>query len=185
LPPDESDIKAHWERELITRLAALDNFFGLESDSRHIWERRGKAVFAYLFDFQSERRDQEWWMAFTCHLLRDFMPGFTVKMPGEKKHGAPREWTFERLAELFADVEFLRKKTGLSVSRICGLLLKRKPYAERWARYGVHVLRKAYSQAKKLRRQNFLFEMELCGPSIVANGIDRIQAAIDAHSIKI
>jgi hypothetical protein len=76
-------------------------------------------------------------------------------------------------------------QTGLSVSRICGLLLKRKPYAERWARYGVHALRKAYSQAKKLRRQNFLFEMELCGPSIVANGIDRIQAAIDAHSIKI
>jgi hypothetical protein len=41
--------------------------------------------------------------------------------------------------------------------------------------------------AKKLRRQNFLFEMELCGPGAIipANGIDRIQAAIDLHSLKI
>jgi len=187
LPPDESDIKAHWGRELITRLAALDSFFGLESDSPDIWELRGKAVFAYLFNFQPDRRDQESWMAFTCHLLRDRVPGFTVKMPGEKKHGRPREWTFERFAELFADVEFLKKKTRLSGSRICGLLLRRKPYAERWALCGVEALRKAYSVAKKLRRQNFLFEMELCGPEAIipANGIDRIQAAIDLHSLKI
>jgi hypothetical protein len=184
LPPDESDIKAHWEREVITRLDALDSFSGLESDSRDIWERRGKAVFAYLFDFQSDRRDQEWWMAFTCHLLR-FVPGFTVKMPGEKKRGAPREWTFKRLAELFADVEFLRRKTRLSVNSICRALPKRKGYESRWGNFGAQALRKAYVEAKKLRRQNFLFELELCGPSIAANGIDPIQAAIDAHSLRI
>jgi hypothetical protein len=187
LPPDKSDIEAHWGRELTTRLVAFDSFFGLESDSPDIWERRGKAGFAYLFDFQSDRQGQEWWMAFTCHLLRDRVPGFTVKMPGEKKHGRPREWTFERLAELFADVEFLKKKTGLSGSRICELLLRRKPYAERWAQFRVEALRKAYSEAKKRRRQKFLFEMELCGPAAIipANGIDRIQAAIDLHSLKV
>jgi hypothetical protein len=196
LPPDESDIKAHWGRELIARLTALDSFFGLESDGPHIWERRGKALFAYLFDFQSDRRndddfqsdrrDDEWWMAFTCHLLRDRVPGFTVNMPGENNRGRPREWTFKHLAELFADIEFLRKKkTRLNVSRICGLL-KRKPYAERWAQFGVEALRKAYSEAKKLRRQNFLFEMELCGPDAIIpdKGIDHIQAAIDLHSLK-
>jgi hypothetical protein len=186
LPPDESDIKAHWAKELIARLTALDSLFGLESDSPDIWERRGKALFAYLFDFQSDRRDEEWWMAFTCHLLRDRVPGFTVKMPGENNRGRPREWTFKRLAELFADIEFLRKKkTRLSVSRICGLL-RRKPYAERWAQFGVEALRKAYSEAKKLRRQNFLFQMELCGPDAIisAKGIDHIQAAIDLHSLK-
>ena len=45
---------------------------------------------------------------------------------------------------------------------------------------------KPMSEAKKLRRQDFLFEMELCGPDalIPANGIDRIQAAIDRHSLK-
>jgi hypothetical protein len=196
LPPDESDIKAYWGRELIARLTALDSFFGLESDSPHIWERRGKALFAHLFDFQSDRRDDddfqsdrrddEWWMAFTCHLLRDHVPGFTVKMPGEKKGGRPREWTFERLAELFADVEFLKKKTGLSVGRICETVLRRKEYAKRWAQAGVDALRKAYSVAKKLRQQNFLFEMELCGPDAInpANGMDRIKAAIDLHSVK-
>ena len=186
LPPDESDIKAHWEREVIMRLAALDTFFGLESDRPNIWERRGKAVFAYLFNFQSDRRDQEWWMAFTCHLLRDRVPGFTVKMPREKKPGRPREWTFERFGELFADVEFLKKKTGLSVRRICEIVLRRKEYAKRWAQFGVDALRKAYSEAKKLRQQNFLFEMELCGPDAIipANGIDRIQAAIDLRSLK-
>jgi hypothetical protein len=205
LPPDESDIKAHWGRELIARLTALDSFFGLESDSPHIWERRGKALFAYLFDFQSDRRDDdfqsdrrdddfqsdrrddEWWMAFTCHLLRDHVPGFTVNMPGGNNRGRPREWTFKRLAELFADIEFLKKKkTRLNVSRICGLLLRRKPYAERWAQFGVEALRKAYSEAKKLRRQNFLFEMELCGSDAIipAKGIDHIQAAIDLHSLQ-
>jgi hypothetical protein len=186
LPPDESDIKAHWAKELIARLTALDSLFGLESDSPDIWERRGKALFAYLFDFQSDRRDEEWWMAFTCHLLRDRVPGFTVKMPGENNRGRPREWTFKRLAELFADIEFLRKKkTRLNVTRICGLL-RRKPYAERWAQFGVEALRKAYSEAKKLRRQNFLFQMELCGPDAIisAKGIDHIQAAIDLHSLK-
>jgi hypothetical protein len=34
LPPDESDIKAHWGRELITRLAALDSLFGLDEPPR-------------------------------------------------------------------------------------------------------------------------------------------------------
>ena len=125
-------------------------------------------------------------MAFTCHLLRDRVPGFTVKMPGEKKHGRPREWTFERLAELFADVEFLKRERRLRVSAICGMLRRQKPYANRWAQFGVEALRKVYSEAKKLRRQNFLFEMELCGPAatIPASGIDRIQAAIDLHSLK-
>ena len=186
LPPDESDIEAHWRSELTTRLVAFDSFLGLESDSPDIWERRGKAVFAYLFNFQSDRRDQEWWMAFTCHLLRDRVPGFTVKMPREKKPGRPREWTFERLAELFADVEFLKKKAGLSVSRICEIVLRRKEYAKRWAQFKVDALRRAYSEAKKLRQQNFLFEMELCGPDAIipANGIDRIRAAIDLHSLK-
>jgi len=185
LPPDQSDIEAHWRRELTKRLVAFDNFFGLESDAGDIWERRGKAFFAYLFKFQSDRRDQEWWMAFTCHLLRDRVPGFSVKMPGEKKHGRPHEWSFERLAELFADVEFLRKKTGLSVSAVCGLL-RQKVYAKRWAQCRVEALRKAYAKAKKLRQQNVLFEMELCGPAslIPANGIDCIQAAIDLHSLK-
>jgi hypothetical protein len=55
-----------------------------------------------------------------------------------------------------------------------------------WGRE-VITLRKAYSEAKKLRRQNFLFEMEICGPAAIipANGIDRIQAAIDLHSLKV
>jgi hypothetical protein len=104
----------------------------------------------------------------------------------ETRYSAHNYAPFERLAELFADVEFLKKKTGLSGSRICELLLRRKPYAERWAQFRVEALRKAYSGAKKLRRQKFLFEMELCGPAAIipANGIDRIQAAIDLHSLR-
>src|SRR5262249_51838049 len=39
-----------------------------------------------------------------------------------------REWTFERLVELFADVEFLKQKTGPSVRRICETVLRRKDY---------------------------------------------------------
>jgi hypothetical protein len=113
----------------------------------------GESPFANQFNFQSDRQDQEWWMVFTCHLLRHGVPGFTVKMPGEKKHGAPQEWTFRRLAELFADVEFLKKKTGLSVSRICETALRRKPYAKRWAQFGVEASYRRILVTEGVRRQ--------------------------------
>jgi hypothetical protein len=185
LPPDESDIKAYVLSEIKARFAALDTFFRLKSDSPDIWERRAKALVAYQFDLQPDCPDQEWWLAFTWYLVSRHLPGFALKSPGEKKRGAPREWTFKRLAELFADVEFLRRKTRLSVTSICRALPKRKGYERRWGNFGAQALRKAYVEAKKLRRQNFLFELELCGPSIAANGIDPIQAAIDGHSLKI
>jgi len=185
-PPDESDIKAYVVSETEGRFPELDRFFNLKSSSPDIWEQRAKALLAYQFDFHSDRSGQEWWMEFAYCLACRRMPGFTVKSSGETKRGAPREWTFRRSAELFADVEFLKKKTGLSGSRICGLLPRRKRYAERWAQFGVAALRKAFSEAKKLRRQDFRFEMELCGPVAIipTNGIDRIQAAIDRHSLK-
>ena len=167
--------------ETKARFAELDTFFKLKSDSPDIWERRKKALLAYQFDFHSDRSEEEWWMAFTYHLARRHVRGSSLKLPGEKKHGVPREWTFRRLTELFADVEFLKKKTGLSVSRICETVLRRKEYAKRWAQFGVDALRKAYSEAKKLRRQNLRFVLVLCGPAatIPASGIDPIQAAID------
>jgi hypothetical protein len=186
-PPDESDIKAYVVSETKARFAELDRFFKLKSDTPDIWERRGKALLTYQFDFHSDRSEQEWWTAFAYWLACRHVRGFTLKMPGEKKHGAPREWTFRRLTELFADVEFLKKKTGLSVSRICETVLRRKEYAKRWAQFGVDALRKAYSEAKKLRRENLLFAMQLSGPAAIipAEGIDPIQAAIDLHSLKI
>jgi hypothetical protein len=183
--PDESDIKAYLVSEIKARFAALDTFFRLKSDSPDIWERRAKALVAYQFDLQPDCPDQEWWVAFTWYLVSRHLPGFALKSPGEKKRGAPLEWTFKRFAELFADVEFLRRKTRLSVTSICRVLSKQKGYERRWGNFGAQALRKAYVEAKKLRRQNFLFELELCGPSIAANGIDPIQAAIDAHSLKI
>ena len=185
-PPDETDIKAYVVSETEARFAELDRFFKLKSDSPDIWKQRGKALLAYQFDFHFDRSEQEWWMAFAYWLARRHVRGFTVKSSGEKKLGAPREWTFERFAELFADVEFLKKKIGRRSGRIWGTLLREKPYAKRWAQFGVAALRKAYSEAKKLRRQNFRFEMVLCGPAatIPAGGIDRVQAAIDLHSLK-
>jgi hypothetical protein len=185
-PPDETDIKAYVVSETKARFAELDTFFKLKSDSPDIWKRRGKALLEYQHDFHFDRSEQEWWMACTYCLACRHVRGFTVKRPGETKHGAPREWTFRRLAELFADIEFLRRKTRLSVSRICGTLLRRGAYAKRWAQFGVEALRKAYSEAKKLRRQNLLFELELCGlaAAIPANGIDPIQAAINSHGLR-
>ena len=95
------------------------------------------------------------------------------------------KWTFERLSQMYADVEFLKKETKQSVSKICRCLRQQKPYANRWREFSHWALRKAYATAKK--RRDPMFELELCGPDamIAAKGIDRIDAAIEHHALKV
>jgi hypothetical protein len=184
-PPDESDILAFIEEERRARFVELDMFFGLKTDRKvGIWEQRAKALVAYKFDVDS--RDPQWWRRFTCYLLGRYVPGFSLKLPSHKKHGAPLEWNDEQLSQLFADVEFLKKKTGMSARDICKKLPKLRGYARRWGRHEGEALRKQYSRANSYRR-GVLFQFVLCGANatIPANGIDHIEAAIERHALKI
>jgi hypothetical protein len=109
-----------------------------------------------------------------------------MKRPGKKKIGAPREWSDERLSQLFADVEFLKKTTGESARDICEKLARKEKYSVRWGRQGAAGLRKAYAEANK-RRRGLLFQFVLGGveATIPANGIDIVEAAIERHALKV
>ena len=185
-PPDESDIKAHLLEETSARYAALDEFFGLQSNSPKIWEQRAKALVVHEFNIPADALQS--WERLTRYLTGRYVPGFSLKSLGKRKHGAPLEWDHNQSAQLFADIEFLRKNTGKSIDRICKELPILPGYARRWGRYRGKPggLRKAYASARKLRRQNFLFELHLCGPEalIPTKGKDLIQAAIERHALQ-
>jgi hypothetical protein len=103
----------------------------------------------------------------------------------KKKHGAPREWTDERRAQLIADIEYLRKTSGRSIREICKFLPRLRGYSARWGRETGEALRMEYGRAKK--RTDLLFQLILGGAeaSIPANGIDRIEAAIQLHALQV
>jgi hypothetical protein len=187
LPPDESDVNAHVSNELRKKYDELNKFFELNSSYPNYPERLAKLLTEREFGISSD--DPNWWSYFAAYMVLRFVPGFSVRKQNKKKHGGPREWTHVRLARLFADIEYLKKKTRKSVTQICGTLPKRKGYIERWGRFEGRRegLRKAYTHAKKLGGQHFLFQLELCGPDALnsAKRIDPIEAAIERHALKI
>jgi hypothetical protein len=185
LPPDRSDLNDYITSELRKRAAQLDEFFGLKSEARDVWEQRGKAIIEREFGIPAE--GQEWWQRFTLSLLFKHVPGFAIKRHGESRHGAPRSWTDECLAQLFADVEYLKRSKGKSARKICEILPRAKGYSRRWGSQSSEALRKAHSQATKLYQRSFLFRAALCGPDamIPVSGIDPIEAAITRHALKL
>jgi hypothetical protein len=185
LPPDESDKLAYVRNEFGARWVEFDKFFGLKGNGSgdDIWQQRAKALVAYEFDV--DLRGSRWWERFTTKLAIRYVSGFSLKGSGQKKHGAPSEWNNTQLCQLFADVEFLKKTTRMSVRDICKILPRRKGYAKRWGRHGSAALCKAYATANK-RRRHLIFQFELCGAAatIPANRIDHIEAAIKLHALK-
>jgi len=183
-PPDKDDVLAYVQDALRARYAELDNFFRLRTSGPDIWEQRAKALIAHQFDIHAE--DPQWWQKLTWYLARTKVPGFSLKSFEHKKHGAPQEWDLWQLAQLFADIEFLKKKEGASIREVCNDLPKRKAYAKRWGRYKPDRLRRAYSQANKLRMESSEFQLILSGEALIpAKGIDPVDAAIQEHALKI
>jgi hypothetical protein len=147
LPPSEDDIAAHIQSEERARWLAIDKHFGLDSAAIDIAERRAKRLIAH--DTGIDVTDPRWWERVATTLARRHVPGFSVRNPmKKKKHGAPREWTDERRAQLIADIEYLRKTSGKSIREICKILRRQKGYSARWGRETAEALRKEYGQAK-------------------------------------
>lgn len=160
LPPGEEDIAAHIQREERARWIALDKHFALDSTATDIAERRAKLLIA--LDTGTDVADPQWWERVGIALARRHVPGFAIRDPlKKKKHGAPREWTDERRAQLIADIEYLRKTSGKSIREICRILPRLRGYSARWGRETGEALRTEYGQAKK--RTDLLFQLILCG----------------------
>jgi hypothetical protein len=153
LPPDESDRRAHFRGEVEARIPGLNTFLGLPPDDRDP-ERLAKALIER--EFGIPRDAPNWWDQFAAFLIWDRVPGFRS---GKKGHGAPRKWAPEQLMQLFADVEFLKKKTGQSVVKICRSLPTTKGYEERWGKWSRDALRKAYETANKLTERMACFAL--------------------------
>jgi hypothetical protein len=183
LPPDESDQLAYAQTQLGARWKALDEFFGLKSNAPNIWEQRASMLIERKFAINSDA--SQWWGRLAIRIADGYVPGISFKQANKKKHGAPLEWTDVRLAELFADVEYMKKTTQLSDRGICELLSRKRQYRERWGKFKAATLRRAYLDAKK-RSKGVLFKLVLCGPAatIPSNRIDPIEAAIERHAIK-
>jgi hypothetical protein len=184
LPPSEEDIATHLQNEERARWIALDKHFGLDSTAIDIAERRAKLLIA--LDTGTDVADPQWWERVALALARRYVTGFSIRNPlKKKKHGAPREWTDERRAQLIADIEYLRKTSGKSIREICKMLPRLGGYSARWGRETGEALRVEYGQAKK--RTDLLFNLIFCGAeaTIPANGIDRIAAALQRHALQI
>src|SRR5262245_25088089 len=89
LPPDNDDIFNHIQSELGARWTELDKRFGLNGKAPDIWEQRGKALLGYLLGLPPD--DPNWWGRLSLRLAWRNVPGFSLKLPGRRKRGAPRE----------------------------------------------------------------------------------------------
>jgi hypothetical protein len=183
LPPDESDLLVYARSELASRFKSLDEYFGLKSNAPDIWEQRAKALIARKCNIDPS--DPNWWGKLTLYFAKGHVPGLSFRRGDRKKHGAPREWTDERLAQLFADVEFLKRTTKLSVNELCKRLPRATNYARRWGSHGTDALRKQYLEAKR-RSCEPRFQFVLSGRAEIftANRTDLVDAAIKLHALK-
>jgi hypothetical protein len=184
LPPDESDLRSYVAAEMIARWEAFDGMFQLNSKAPDIWVQRSKVLIERSFNV--DRSDPHWWMTLAFYLARGHVHGLSFKKSGKKKHGTPCKWTDERLAQLWADVEFLKRATKLSVQEICEKMRRSKGYARRWGDCTAAALRKQHSRTVKLK-QGLLFQCTLYGPESLTpgNAADRTEAAIELHSLRI
>jgi hypothetical protein len=147
-PPDSSDVLAFVECEVQARWRELDKFFDLHARQSDIWRVRALALIEYEFGIQPD--DPRWWERLATGLAVRHVLGFYIKKARDKKHGAPLEWDQLQLAELFADIEFLKKSTGKRVGSICAELQRKEGYAARWGLYKKATLQKAYRRAAAL-----------------------------------
>lgn len=183
LPASKRERVAFHQAEIQKRLAAFDRHFGLPSDVNDIWERRAKALLNLKYNIAVDRPHR--WRRYFFILAEELVPGFSVS-PTNVGPGAPKEWTDLRLAELLADVEFLKRKQKLSERQICTLIGAEKGYGERWGlfRGKPHALRKALTLARKRFEQpSFLkyFWAEVRAPGQTADPIDLL---IKKHALK-
>jgi hypothetical protein len=115
----------------------------------------------------------------------------SIRRPGYPKNGRPRD-SYDRLAQVYADLNFLKRKTGLSIRVICQNILnplmhkKYKLYEERYHGLNAVSLRKKYQQAAKLEKTDFRFVLFLSGHEglLPNNDNNAMDAAIERHALK-
>ena len=188
LAPDEEDIRRHVKNEVAARWNAFDGVFGLDSDRKDIWECRAKALICHKLNISLQ--NSRCWEIIARRIAGRHLRGFSIKKIG-KRRGAPLEWSPQRLAELFADVEYLKRERKISIRAACRVLATSRRYRTRWGGYGgkfrfkcIETLAKAYHKAKTQLR-DWRFKIMVCGPEVLipAKDIDPIEAAIRLHAL--
>jgi hypothetical protein len=76
------------------------------------------------FDFEKQGMEA-FWQEMALRLAARHVPGF---QPVERRQTKPRTWTFELRAQLFRDVEEMRRNKNLSEPAACRYLARREPY---------------------------------------------------------
>jgi len=96
IPADESDRKAYAVSQFEARWEAFDHCFELDSGSRDIWQFRVMALLAHIH--KVDRTDPRFWAKLALRIANGRVPGLSLKKSDKKRHGAPREWSDQRLA---------------------------------------------------------------------------------------
>jgi hypothetical protein len=184
LPPEEEDRLVYQLEQILARLDALDRHYNIAPNTPHIDFARAKALLSDIYKIDAS--NPKFWMELSMALALRHIPGFSHRRPDKKKHGAPREWTNERLTQLLADIEYCKKTTGKTVKDICQRLPRASGYASRWGNCTGQGLCRQYSRARRLNCGLLL----QCDPSSKVNAavsgpdVDTIDAVIEGHALK-
>jgi hypothetical protein len=179
LPPDRDDYLAYFCDTCSARLVEAAAQLGLSITDPSFCKRIGKTLIMHKPELV--KNFDEWPHVILAALLT------TIRSPGSRKAGRPRE-SNEVLAQLYADVSFLRRKTKLSDRAITSSTLRKtKGYKERYGSFKAGALREKYRQAVKLKDSDWQFRALLFGPGglMTANKIDPVGAAIEVHPLQI
>ena len=130
LPSAEEDRLVYEVEQVLARVDALDRHYNIAPNTPDICLARAKALLSEVYKIDVS--NPKFWLELSMELALRHIPGFSHRRPGKKKHGAPREWTDERLTQLLADIEYLKKTSGMTVKDICQRLPRAPGYAKRW-----------------------------------------------------
>jgi hypothetical protein len=175
----KEDVRRFRDEKEGARWRELDKQLELGGDE--VWEVRARALAERHLKIPA--RGGKGWRSFAELLASEFVPGFTYVFD-TKQRGAPKRWSDERYAQIYADVELFKKRyPRLSVEAVCRRLPKHKAYTPRWGKTTPTALQKAYSQAVRLHKDD-LYKIRIYGLEL-PRGADPVPMAIEKFALKI
>jgi hypothetical protein len=126
---------AHIQSEEKTRWIALTSILGWIHGDRYSGKAREAA---HRVDTGTDGADPQWWEHVGIALARRYVPACHQGPAERKKHGAPREWTDERRAQLIADIECLQILREIDQGNLQDLP-RLRGYSARWGRKPVRL----------------------------------------------
>jgi hypothetical protein len=172
---DGDDYIAYVEHTAVARVTEAATKVGMDIIDPRFAERIGKDIVKAKPQLLSEGFNGWWDIIFRAFAT-------TLKPSESRKPGRPQEHV--AVAQTYADVEYLRRKTGQRVRSISRWLPQAKAYKERYENVTPDAIRERHGRALTLTNSNPQFKILLCGLEASIRGNDPTEAAIERHALK-